>query len=353
MTRRRLQLFRLLGPAFALATGLAYAEDAIDRKGTTTALRGDVTAISRTEVVLTGRTNKKEYRIPVPEIDRIRWDGEKPQVSQVRIEERNGLLDKAIEGYQAALKDADSANLRTDLEFLIARATATKALGDAEAYDGPIKKLEDFRTKHPTHFRYFETLKLLTRLYMAKNDVEKVNATIKLMSEAPWNDFKMDTEITQARVSLAHDDVAAALAALERVISVKASTPAELSRRYEALLAKASCLEKQGKFTEAASVLRNILDEAAEEDIKTLAEASVRLGDCFQAGGRLKEAIIAYLRVDILFPKDKAHHAEALYQLSQLFAKDGKPDKAADAATRLQQTYPRSPWTAKLTVAPK
>src|SRR5262249_4143396 len=135
--------------------------------------------------------------------------------------------------------------------------------------------------------------------------------------------------------------------------AVKAVSSAELSRRYEALLTKASCLQKQGKFPEATAVLTKVLDEAAEDDVKTLAETCVRLGDCYQADGKTKAAILAYLRVDILFPKAKSQHAEALYHLSRLFAQDGKPDKAADAAARLQQLFPRSPWTAKLTVAPK
>jgi len=337
----------------AIAVARLNAEDLIDRKGNNPQLRGDVTDISRTEVVLKGRNNQREYRVPANEIERVRWQGENPQLTQVRIEERNGQFDKAIAAYEAAMKDSPSDNLTTDLQFLIARATASKALANEENYDDAIKHLEKFRTAHSRSFHYFESLKLLARLYMAKRDVEQANATMKLLSEAPWNDFKMDADNLQARVALANGRVDAALAALDKVISVKPASPAEWSRRYEALLTKAACLQKQGKFQEAIDVLTNILDEAADDDTKTLAETCVRLGDCYQAAGRTKEAILAYLRVDILFPKEKTHHAESLYYLSRLFAQDGKFDKAADAQARLQQSYPRSSWTAKLTVAPK
>ena len=118
-------------------------------------------------------------------------------------------------------------------------------------------------------------------------------------------------------------------------------------------MTKAECLQKQAKFDEATKVFANILEEASDDDKKTLAETCVRLGDCYQAAGRTKEAILAYLRVDLLFPKEKNQHAEALYHLSRLFAKDGKPDKAAEAQAKLQESYPRSPWTAKSSVAPK
>jgi tetratricopeptide (TPR) repeat protein len=342
-----------LSCAVLLINGTPCAADTVYRRGNTATLSGDITSISRTEVVLTGRTNKKEYRIPANDIDRIRWESENPQVSQNRIEEHNGQFDKAIAGYQAALKDATNDNLRTDLQFQIARATATKALKDEDKYDDAIELLEKFRTAHSTNFRYYEALRLLAQLYMTKGDIDKGNSALQAMADAPWTDFKMETDILKAKVALAHDDVAGALKALDGVISVKPANLAETSRRYEALLTKASCLQKQTKYQQATDVLTGILDEASDEDTKTLAEACIRLGDCCQAGGRTKEAILAYLRVDILFPKEKKQHAEALYYLSRLFAQDGKPDKASEAAARLQEHYPRSPWTARLTAPAK
>jgi tetratricopeptide (TPR) repeat protein len=358
-TRKPVSIRRLLSAALAgglvlAAVSPARAEDAIYRRGTTGPLRGDITSVTRTEVVLTGRTNKKEYRIPANEIERIRWESENAQVSQNRIEERNGQYDKAIAGYQSALQAATNENLRADLEFQIARATAAKAFKDEDQYEPAIDLLEKFRTAHSTSFRYYEALRLLAQLYMNKGEVEKGNSALQAMADAPWTDFKMETDILKAKVALAHDDVAGALKSLESVISVAPSTPAERSRRYEALLTKAACLQKQSKFQPATDVLTGILDEASDEDTKTLAETCIRLGDCYQAGGRTKEAILAYLRVDLLFPKEKKQHAEALFYLSRLLAQDGKPDKAADAAARLQEHYPRSAWTARLTsAAPK
>ena len=349
----RFFIFHALPCATLCTADWTRAEDTVSRRGGA-AIHGDITSISRTEVVVTGRTNKKAYPIPANQIDRIRWESEPAQVSQHRIEERNGQFDKAIEGYEAALKQAANENLRTDLEFDIARAKAAKALKDEDQYDDATARLEKFRTAHPTNFRYYEALRLLAQLYMSKGDVEKGNAALRAMDEAPWTDFKMETDILKAKVALAHDDLGGALKALEGVIAVTPATPAEHSRRYEALVTKASCLQKQSKYQQATDVLSGILEEASDEDTKTLADACIRLGDCYQASGRSKEAILAYLRVDILFPREKKQHAEALYYLSRLFAQDGKPDKAADAAARLQERYPKSTWTARLTsAAPK
>ena len=64
---------------------------------------------------------------------------------------------------------------------------------------------------------------------MEKPDVEKAGATLELMAEAPWNDYKMEADILQARVALAHDDVATALKSLENVIAVPAKTSAAVA----------------------------------------------------------------------------------------------------------------------------
>src|ERR1700722_6894683 len=149
----------LLVLSLGLVTRLP-AEDQADRRGGAP-VRGDVTESSRTEVVLKARGNQRDYHIPANEIERIHWQGERPQLLQIRIEERNGQFDKAIVGYEAALKDSTSPNLTTDLEFLIARTTASRALADEENYDEAIKRLEKFRTVHSDSFRYFEALKLL------------------------------------------------------------------------------------------------------------------------------------------------------------------------------------------------
>ena len=96
--------------------------------------------------------------MPANEIERVRWQGEPAQLTQVRVEERNGQYDKAIAGYEAAIKDSSNENLTTDLEFLIARAAAHKALrrgGDYDAGDQAARKIPQGPFQS---FRYFESL---------------------------------------------------------------------------------------------------------------------------------------------------------------------------------------------------
>jgi TolA-binding protein len=79
----------------------------------------------------------------------------------------------------------------------------------------------------------------------------------------------------------------------------------------------------------------------------------VRLGHCQQAAGHVREAILAYLRVEVLFKKEKRWRAEALYQLTELWETDGKPDRSHATATLLKTDYPDSEWAKKLAAAPE
>lgn len=351
MTNKWTIVGSLLVWTVTLCVADAAAEDTINRTSSNTAARGSITEISRTKLVLKTRRGQV-VEVPVNEITRVRWDGEKPSLNQVRSLERAGELQAALEGYQEELKKTAPANtnLKTDLTFLIARTTAKLATADESQLDKAIEQLEQFRNQNADHFRYYELLTHLARLYLIKKDYEKAHEVVGAMSEAPWEDYKLAAQISAARIRLAQDDPDGALAAFDDVIDAPAEGPEEMARRYEAMLGKASCLQALKRTTDAVQTFERIIDEASAQETSILAEAYIRQGDCLLAAGRQKEALLAYLHVDVLFRQESALHAEALYHLSQLWELEGKPDRAAAAAATLQQRYGKSEWAAKLTV---
>ncbi|HLQ46180.1 MAG TPA: hypothetical protein VK137_15670, partial [Planctomycetaceae bacterium] len=71
-------------------------------------------------------------------------------------------------------------------------------------------------------------------------------------------------------------------------------------------------------------------------------------GDCYQVQNKLKEAALAYLHVPLLFPQEKAAHAEALYHLAKILGSIGQPDRAAEFRDDLLANFPNSEWAKKL-----
>jgi outer membrane protein assembly factor BamD (BamD/ComL family) len=52
--------------------------------------------------------------------------------------------------------------------------------------------------------------------------------------------------------------------------------------------------------------------------------------------------------VDIVHSSVPDDHAEALYNLVELWEKTNNPERARDARQELETTYPDSPWSKKL-----
>jgi len=337
----------LVGSVFAAP---ARALDVVYRRSTSRPTQGTITDDSRTSISVKARLRKTPEVVPVNDIVRVRFDGEPASLNLNRIDEAGGRLKRALDGYVKAFSDSSLTNerLKTDLEFLIARVTAKLALVDPALRKQAVAKLEAFRKTHSGSFRYYETLSWLAKVYMAQRNFTAVPAVFASLEKAPWHDYQMAARIGKARLLLLQNQLNEAQAAFQAVIGEPAKGPFGLARRYEAQIGKATCLQRQKRYADAVKELENVIQHAPAEASALQAEAYLRQGDNLEALGKTKEAVMAYLHVDLLFSQEKPLHAEALYHLVRLWAAVGKPGRAADARARLTGTYPNSPWSRKL-----
>ena len=115
-------------------------------------------------------------------------------------------------------------------------------------------------------------------------------------------------------------------------------------QRLTAKLGKARCLAATKKTDEAIQIARQIVAKADADNEDLLAEAYNTLGSALRSAGRPKEAMLAYVHVDVLYHGAAEMHAEALANLVELFGELHKPDHAARCLQKLKQRYPNSPW---------
>lgn len=342
----------LTGPV--LVSGGVQAADVIySRQTGEPTAQGTVTEFSKTELkVQPPNQSQPVVTVEANEVGRVRWDGEPPELNLRRTDERGGRLERALEGYRTALANVESgqSHLRSDLEFLIARATARAALADVSKLEEAVEKLDGFLQSHPNHFRYYSALQWLGRVHLANGDFSRAQEAFDRLKEAPWPDVQMAAEIARGRLLLEQGKVAEAAAAFDRVIEQPAESAAEKSRRYEALLGKAGCLVEQDRYEQALKTLDGVIDEVPVSETSVMAEAYLRQGAALRAMGRPKDAVLAYLHLDVLpaFAREKDLHAEALFHLANLWGTVGRPGRADEAAARLRQEYPNSEWTEKL-----
>jgi tetratricopeptide (TPR) repeat protein len=336
---------------FALAAALSattgFSADTINRKGGKPPLRGTVESIGKTAVVIkTGLRKDKPVSVPVNEIDGIDWDSSPPTLSSVRTAEANGDYATAIKGYEDFLKGDKLKNdkVKTDLQFFIARAKAKQALGDPTKIAAAIGGLEDFRKKNPDSYHHYGLLALQGDLQIAAKNYAAASATFSQLGNAPWDDVKLRARCAEARLLIAQNKPDQALPIYESVLKQATADPLMKPLKNQASLGKAACLQQTSKNDEALGVLKTVITGATAAEAELLAEAYTLQGDSYRALGRSKDALLAYLHVDILFAREAKYHPKSLYYLSQLWAEVGKPVRAGTAKARLKAEYPNSEW---------
>lgn len=347
---------RLSGVMFLVATGWSLSASGVETiaRRHDRPISGDVTAVSKTEVTVRVRNPREEtITIPANEVENISWSGEPPETNLARSDETGGRFQKAIEGYEKSLSASKATNplARVELEYSIIRATAKLALADADKADAAIKKLEDFRAKQSDHYRDYDAVQLLGRLYLAKKDYGKARQMFDLLGKAPWKDVRASARIANARILAAEDKSDEALAAFDAIIGSAGEGPEAEALQQEASLGKARVLLSQRKFDEARKLLEDVIkDPDDHNDPRTNAEAWLRLGDCLREQGKDKEALLAYLHLDVpLFPVDKVYRAEALYHLTRLWDRTGYKARSIEARERLESDeFKGTEWARQL-----
>lgn len=86
------------------AGAFAAEIDIVKRASDGKSFGGEITSVSKTEVVVTQSVGNKEDTIAANDIASIEWKGEPPTLNLARSNERSGNLAEAQAGYQEALQ---------------------------------------------------------------------------------------------------------------------------------------------------------------------------------------------------------------------------------------------------------
>lgn len=332
------------------SAGTAFAVDQVTRRSDRVTFRGEITAMS-IESITIGLSNGQTQVIPVSDILSVRFDMEPSLLAQAQSNERSGALDVALEKFKSVQKEYNGNDKRViaDIEFLIARTMVKQALADPEKVPAAIAAIRKFREENKSNFRYFEALLLESSLATGPD----AQALLKEVQMSPVRGYQLEAGVRLGQLLLNGDDAEAALKAFQEVIDQSAEDPSSSTAQFDGLLGKAECQQKQGRTDEAIATLDGIISRASESQSQTLARAWILKGDCFRAQNLPKDALMAYLHVDVLYPSEPAAHAEALYHLTSLWAPAGHQDRSDEAMARLSEKYPNSPWTKQAGMIPQ
>jgi tetratricopeptide (TPR) repeat protein len=187
----------------------------------------------------------------------------------------------------------------------------------------------------------------LGELAIANGTPDQASRFFDVLGKSPFDDFKVKGNYLSGKALLANKQLPEARAKFSLVAQSQVSDPISLKYKKLASLAAVRCDAAEGKTPQAIEALEKMVDEGDSTDAELFAELFNALGGILRSAGNNDEAILAFLKTDLLYATEQDAHAEALYNLSQLWAAIGENQRATEAKSRLSKLYPTSPWLKK------
>jgi tetratricopeptide (TPR) repeat protein len=210
------------------------------------------------------------------------------------------------------------------------------------------KMMQAFVDENPKSYHYFQASEIVGDLLVSTQQYAQAAEYYKRLENAPWPDYKMRAGVAAGRALLSQGKIREAETTFDRVIDAIAEGDLAQSQRLAARLGKANALTAEKKTDAAIHLVEDVLNTGNTEDALLMSRAYNALGTAYRASGKPKEALLAFLHVDVLYPSQPETHAEALANLAELWQEVHKPERANAARKTLEEQYRDSPWAHKL-----
>ena len=116
------------------------------------------------------------------------------------------------------------------------------------------------------------------------------------------------------------------------------------NQKLAATLGKAVSLAETAKVEEAVGIIEKVIKNSDPQQKDLQARAYNALGSCYEKGKKDKDALLAFLHVDVLYNTVPDAHAEALAHLVPLWKAVGQEERSREAREQLLQKYASSRW---------
>lgn len=335
----------LLIAATVLFAASAQAIDSV-RTSAGSSVNGKVTAISSTAVTVESSSGAKE--IPANDVVSITFENEGTPIKQLRAAAMNGRWEEAQAAIEKLKIDENTRKgIAQDAQFLTAYVAAKLALlGEGEITDAG-KMMVEFVNQNPDSYHFFPANEVVGDLLVANRAFGPAENFYAKLAKSPWPEMQMRAKMAIARARVAQKKMAEAAQMYEEVLAMKAEGERADAYRAEATIGKLRSALETGKADDVIQAVEQIINKADADQADVLGPAYNVLGLALKKAGKTKEALMAFLHVDVLYSSAADAHAEALLNLAELFNGLQQTERAVRARRTLEERYPNSPWAQK------
>ena len=339
--------------ALSPAVALGQAADRINLVGGSS-LSGKVVAVSPIEIDLENSDGDSQ-KVKIETIRDLQF-GEEPQ----SLKNARGML---LRGRGADARE-DAAKIEADelegleplvlaeVDFVRAAAAGRAVLDAGGDLAAAAKAVADYLVKHPKSHHVFQMQELLGDLYARAGKPDQAVAAYQQLDAGPPA-LKGRAASAKAAMLVAQGKAVEAMAEYEAAIKLAGNDKSSEPQKRSAEIGRAKCLSLQGNQAAAVESVLQIVKNTSPEEKEILSRAYNVLGAAYRAmGSKEQDALIQFLTVDLVYNTLPESHAEALFNLGELWEKGGNPQRALEARQNLKAAYPASPWVARLE-APK
>ncbi|MFZ4731234.1 MAG: tetratricopeptide repeat protein [Pirellulales bacterium] len=342
---RALRPFLLLGCWMTgTLTAVAQSTDrVISADGTFT---GKVVAVGRDEVQVEDRGGEIR-KVPVDRLRDVQFAGEPQSLRSAR-----GMLSRAraaealeeVAKVESAELDGAEPTVLADMAYVKAAAAGRVALATGADPKEAGRLVNEFLGKYADSHHFYEVQELLGDLLARAGRGDNALAAYSQLAKGPPA-FKVRAAAAKARMLLEQQKYQEAIGEFEAALAVDAGDEAAVAQKRAAALGRARSLIGLGRHDEAIAVALAAIEQSNPEEGETLAAAYNTLGAAYRATGtRDQDAMIAFLTVDLVYNGAPDAHAEALWNLTELWERAQNPERAREARSTLDASYPGSRW---------
>ena len=336
---------------FAAAASLSSTRAAAQgfdrvRVGTTVEV-GNIKGMDELKVKLSKGVLEKE--IQVNEITDIAFAREPVDLPIARNNAASGGYQNALKALaRIDLQDVRRDEIKQDIEFYKVFCKSKLAItGEGDLREVGLELL-NFVRENKQNFHYYQAVETLGDLLVAMGRFDKAQEQYAILAAAPWDDFKLRANVLEGRALVAQNKHSDAIQRFDDALAMEADTPSAKELHLAATLGKATSLAETGQVDQAIKMVYDVIATAEPEAADLHARAYNALGHCYLKGTQQKDALLAFLHVDVLYSGYPAAHAEALYYLAPLWEAIGQGERARKARELLAERYPNSRWTTLL-----
>jgi tetratricopeptide (TPR) repeat protein len=310
---------------------------------------GEVVSVSPMDVEVVDRSGEPK-KITIDKIREVQFGDEPQSLKAARVMLMRGRPADAVTEI-AKIEPSELEGVKQfvldEIDFVKVAGAGRAALAAGADPSEAGKLVVEFLAKHPKSHHFFRMQELLGDLLARAGKFDNAQAAYAQLDKGPAS-LKVRAAASKAAMYFDQKKYDEAYKEFESAVAIDAGDDESLAQKRAAELGKARCLARKGQPEKAIESLQKVIKQANPEEKELLARAYNVLGESYRLdGNKDQDALISYLTVDLVYNSVPDSHAEALYNLTELWERGKNPERSREARESLQSIYPGSAWAKK------